>query len=334
VPASAPAPASAGAAPRGLPWTAAACDYSGPDRRKLASREQKWQAMFHKFTNFRHKKAATFQGRIMKWIPNSVRGKAWLYIVHPDSVQWDDAARASKDSRRSRFMRWMQKGELPNPPPAAIPGLAPVKEDTTGDDLANIVRALLGSDPSKMPYSPNVGYIASLFLGYLPAWRAFTAVLYLFTSSKHRVSNYFHVAQVGEIAKVWERALLKHAAAIQRKFNGLEVQHVDYLTDWLQTAFLKIEFAPELRLRIFDRFIKFGTPALLSFGIVIVHALNEKLQTAADREAVLALLKNPSGAEFFSNLDTVIKKLDSVWVRKKDYQAWCRACSMSDKEFP
>jgi hypothetical protein len=181
--------------------------------------------MFGKFNEFRKKKESTFQGRILKGIPNSCRGKAWLYILHPDSAGFDESGKGGKDSRKSRYLRWLKKSpQTLSPAPFAIPLLSPLPEDSTPEDLSNIIVALLSVEPNKLEYSPNLGYIASLLLAYLPVWKAFTAFLYLMTSSKHRASNYFRDASLSKFVKVWDQVLLKKASAVHKKLTALGVE--------------------------------------------------------------------------------------------------------------
>lgn len=291
--------------------------------------------MFAKFTWYRKKKEATFQGRIMKGIPNDLRGKAWLYIIHPDSAGFDEGAKASKDSRKSRYARWLKKApQTLSPPPFAVPGLAPLPEDSTPDDLSNIIVALLAVEPNKLEYSPNIGYVPSLLLGYLPVWKAFTAFLYLMTSSKHRGTNYFRDPSLSKLAKVWDQVLLKKGSAVHRKLLALGVEHKEYLTTWCQTAFLKADFQPELKLRIFDRFVKFGSPALFSFGLVIVNLISKSILDTTGKEECVRLLLDPSGTPPFQTVPPVVKKLDSFWIRKADYKKYCERAGVAFREVP
>jgi hypothetical protein len=298
-----------------------------PPTRKVTLREQKWNAMFSKFEYFRSQKKKTLNRRILKGIPNSLRGKAWLYILHPDSVKYDSQSANFKDPRKKRFIRWSKQPlRVLSPPPQWIPGLPPLQTD-----LSNLIIALLAADSTKLEYTPNFGYIASLFLAYLPNWSAFTAFLYLMTASKHRICNYFHENKLANLAAVWDLLLQKKDAKIHQKLLKVEVEHQDYLRDWLQTAFLKIPLRPELRLRVFDRFVRFGTPALFAFGIVVVGLVAEEIKVKGKGE-IIRLLEDPTKSGRFRNVDDVIRKFEKVVVGKKEYKVLCSKCGFCAKD--
>jgi hypothetical protein len=122
----------------------------------------------------------------------------------------------------------------------------------------------------------------------VPSWKAFTAFLYLVTASRYRLENYFHDAKLDSLASVWDLMLLKRVPAVHQKMLEVEIQHKECLTQWLQSAFLIVGFPPELRLRIFDRFVRFATPAFFSFGIVVLLFLGngEKPVVARDGDAL------------------------------------------------
>jgi hypothetical protein len=193
---------------------------------------------------------------------------------------------------------------------------------------------MLCAERTKIEYSLDLGYIASLLLRYLPAWKAFTALLYIMESSKRRASNYFHDTSLAKLAEVWDQVLSKKASTVHEKLGALKVEHKEYLTPWLQTAFLKTTFAVKLKLRVFDRFVNFGTPALFSFGLVIVHQVNQGILNTKHPHDCVRLLQDPSNSSSFQSVPPVLKKLNSLWIQKKDYQDYCHKAGVTHCEVP
>jgi hypothetical protein len=289
--------------------------------------------MLAEYPTFRESKRATLEGRIFKGIPEKVRGKAWLFIGHPASVPFELGKAAKPDRREKHYEHW-KASAVPLPQaPAGIPGLGPLAGNSA-DDLATLVGALLAVDRTKIPYSPNLGYIASLLLAYLPAWQAGTLYVELFTSSKRRASNYFHEGQVAQLAAVWGLALQKKVPKVHERLLKLGVDHKAYLAEWLQTAFLAIDFVPELSLRIFDRYVKYGTRTLISFGVTIAYVLQDKVVAAGTAPDALRLLRDPSKDPRFRYVPDIVKKLDQLTFFKKEYLAIVSKAGYSPRGLP
>jgi hypothetical protein len=247
----------------------------------------------------------------------------------------DEEKKGEEDTRLQRYKKWLEKkkGEL-NPPPPRIPGLQPFQEESTPDDLSNLILVYLAVEEGRVTYNPNMGYLASIFLGYLTPWRAFTAFLHFFASGQHLAVNYFVADKLETLYKMWNTVFQKRFPALQKKLVSMGVEPQSYVKDWLQTAFLSIDFPPELRLRVFDRVVKFKTAALLSFGLTVVHGVSMGLVNAGDGTAALKLLKDPSNSQFFQNVPQVIKKLNALWINKSAFEGLLTAVGVTRQDIP
>lgn len=274
--------------------------------------------MFRNWKTFRKTKTkVVLDLRVIKGIPDQVRGHAWFYIVHGESVELD-RKRGGKgaDRRKKRYDHYFKKGAREVPDPLRIKGLDPLDGDAGG--LVNLLRAYLNADPN-ITYSPLMGYVASILLGYMPTHLAYFAYLTLMTSTKHKAHNYFKDAEVQEIARVWDVLLQQRLPKIGPKFIQLSVDHKDYFAHWLQTAFLDVPCSPAIRLRVFDRFVKFGTRALFSFGLVVVSLVMPKLSDSNKKEDMIAVLINPAADGTLANWQNVIKLYDQLFLTKKKF---------------
>jgi hypothetical protein len=118
---------------------------------------------------------------------------------------------------------------------------------------------------------------------------------------------------------VWDVLLQQQFPDIGPKFLQLAVDHKEYFPHWLQTAFLDVPCPPAIRLRVFDRFIKFGTRALFSFGLVVVRTSIHFLEGCTRKEDVVTVLLNPAGDQRLSNWQSVIKMYDQLFLTQKKF---------------
>jgi hypothetical protein len=292
----------------------------GPALKKDKERIKKWEKMFRNWETFRKTKTkAVLDLRVMKGIPDAVRGHAWLYTVHGESVEIDmKKSGNSPDKRQKRYNHYLKKGEREIPDPLAIRRLDPRDRDTDG--LVKLLRAYLNAD-TEVTYSPLMGYVASILLGYMPTHLAYYTYLVLMTSTKHKAHNYFKDSEVQEITRVWDVLLQQHLPNIGQKFLQLSVDHKDYFPHWLQTAFLDVPCLPAIRLRIFDRFVKFGTRALFSFGLVVVTLATPSLNPLSRKEEMVSVLMNPAGEGRLADFQAVMKMYDDLFLNKKKFTA-------------
>lgn len=313
----------AGARPSGVDhfkWDNETKGLIGPLLKKDRERTKKWEAMIRNWATFRKtKKKVILDVRVMKGIPDAVRGRAWLYIVHGESVEIDrKKPDIAKDRRNRRYTHYLKKAEREVPEPLRITGLEP--KDHDNDALFKLLRSYLNAD-TEVIYSPLMGYMASILLGYMPTHLAYFTFLTLMTNTKHKVHNYFKEAEVQEITRVWDVLLQQRLPTIGPKFLELSVEHKDYFPGWLQTAFLDVPCPPAIRLRVFDRLVKFGTRALFSFGLVVVSLAAPKLNDMRRKEDVVAVLTNPAGDGRLASGPEVIKLYDKLFLNKKKFTA-------------
>lgn len=292
----------------------------GPVLKKDKERAKKWDKMFRNWKTFRKtKQKVVLDMRVIKGIPDTLRGQAWLYIVHAESVDMDrKKGDKAGDRRKKRYDHYFKKADRETPEPLTIAALPPKDQDP--EALGKLLRAYLNADP-EVTYSPLMGYIASLLLGYLPTYLAYYAYLTLMTSTKHKVHNYFKDTEVQEITRVWDVLVQQRLPEVGPKFLELFVDHKDYFPTWLQTAFLDVPCSPAIRLRIFDRLVKFGTRSLFSFGLVVVTLATPKLRGLAKKEDVVAVLMHPAGEGRLANWQEVIKLYDQLFLSKKKFTA-------------
>jgi hypothetical protein len=114
-------------------------------------------------------------------------------------------------------------------------------------------------------------------------------------------------AWLKEVARVWEVILAVRFPAVAANLANLGDDPMTYVAQWFLTGFQALQFPPVFKLRLFDRFVAFGTRALLSLGIAIVDAARDTLETAA-MHSVTKCLQDPGNIPKFKNWRNIIKR--------------------------
>jgi hypothetical protein len=302
------------------------------DAAKERKRERKWLKMLADLRGFRDGQSQTFAARVRKGIPDSCRARAWLYLIHPPAQRFDAAGVAGKPGQKpsikspliTRLGHYARKGDIPTPGLRTIPGLLCIETTAAQESLHKLIRAYLHADRSAR-YHANMGVIPSLFLSYMPEGRAFFAFLYLMVGRKRLVRDYFDPASLEVLGRIWERLLTVRMKDVKDILDYVQIKTDEYLPTWLQTAFLTVPIDPRTRLRIFDRFVAFGTRALFSVGLVIMFGLRQ-IMFSSDKEALLKRLRGPESDPGFKNYKATIDQLDRLSVTSIEFKKLKRSC--------
>jgi hypothetical protein len=191
------------------------------------------------------------------------------------------------------------------------------------DSLRQVLHAYANVD-SECGYCQGMGYIAAMFLTYMteePAFWCFHAMMKNPPCQLRRlyVSNF---ENLGLLNRVWDVLLESRYPRIARHFQRLQILPTLYTTLWFLTAFMGVDFQPEIRLRIFDRFIAFGFRAVLSFGLVIISRHKRNLATEPLGICLPILHKPDQSDRMKQNWRYVCSKFDKLWVSEKEYTAF------------
>ena len=91
-----------------------------------------------------------------------------------------------------------------------------------------------------------------------------------------------------------------------------------FTTNWFLTAYQSFNWAPEFQLRIFERFLFFGTRVLLSFALLIIELNQEELATAS-LEKILQILQHIDESKKMVDWHRILNKLDKRMIPKQKY---------------
>jgi hypothetical protein len=266
------------------------------------------------FRKFRKANPEVFERRVMKGIPDSCRSRAWQLILDP---------KAEKHPKRKSVNSFFSIGVPPcdgvilRDIPRTMPHVEMFSQENVKDSLYRILRAYSNADP-ELGYFQGLAFSAALLLSYMNEPRAFWAFYHLMNDPGHAVRQMFirEFEGLRKMNKVWMHVLGLRYPKIAANLKSCGIDEMIYTPSWFLTAFLNVSFPPVFRLRIMDRYITFGSRAILSLGLAIVSMMKEEL-TAPKMEVIIPLLQNPSTK--LKNWRAIIVKWDKLFIAPKDY---------------
>jgi hypothetical protein len=281
-------------------------------------REQKWIKMFREWDSFREKKLSKLHERVMKGIPDSLRGKAWQHILDRKFEQ-EVGSRPPIPTLVAMGRRdCVDTVEVDLA--RTLPNVAIFSDKEVRDSLKAILHAYTNVDP-ELGYVQGMGFLAGMLLVYMDEARAFWCFMRLMAGEKFQFRRLYmnDFEGLNLLNSIWELLLSQRFPKVSANFKQKGVMSGLYSTSWFLTAFMNVNFHPALRLRIFDRYVMFGNPAVLSFALVIV-AVNEERLTTGGLTQVLTVLQKPEATEGLRDWRGLIALSDKLWVKPKEYE--------------
>jgi hypothetical protein len=129
-------------------------------------------------------------------------------------------------------------------------------------------------------------------------------------------------AGLHRVNKVWSYILKLQYPRIHSNLHLLAIEEMVYTPSWFLTAFLNLPFPIAFRLRLMDRWLTFGTRAILSLALALV-GLNRDGLLESSMEKVVPILQNPATASKASDWRLLIEKWDKMFISPKDYKKYC-----------
>jgi hypothetical protein len=200
-----------------------------------------------------------------------------------------------------------------------MPGVAMFTQESVRESLYRILRAYSNVDP-ELGYFQGMAFSAALLLAYMTEHRAFWAFYHIMKGKRHMAREMYlrEFEGLKKLNVVWAFLFKKKFPKVYQAVKALNIDEMLYTPSWFLAAFLNLDFPPPLRLRIMDRYVAFGTRAILSLGLAIVSLLRKELTTGT-MEVVLPLLQNPGHGEPLKDWRNIIAAWDKFFLSKKEY---------------
>jgi hypothetical protein len=254
----------------------------------------------------------------MQGIPDSCRSRAWHLILDPKAE--GHPSRRTVDSFFSKCVP-PSDAEIMRDIPRAMPGVRLFTQSAVRESLYRILRAYANADP-EVGYFQGFIFSAALFMSYMTEFRAFWTFYHLMQGREHRLRELYICDFEGlkDLNKVWAYLFNMRLPDVYLKVRSLGIDEMLYTTSWFLTSFLNLGFPPIFRLRIMDRYVAFGTRALLSLGLAIASLLKDELMEA-NREVALSLLQSPASGKALKEWRDILARWDKMFIPKKEFEA-------------
>lgn len=284
---------------------------------KERQREEKWRRMINKWNKYQTKKSSKLHRRVKKGIPDSMRAKVWQLILDPDSR--NKPIRTSLEELvakgRSSCCDTIEKDLL-----RTMPQVAMFSDQNIINSLRTVLHAYSNVDP-EVGYFQGMAFIAAVLILYMSEVDAFWCFKNLMNGKRYKL-RFFYLDEfkgLNQVYAIWDSLLQHKYPKIGQRLKQLNILPMHYSPSWFLCAFMNIGFPPVLKLRMFDRFITFGTRALLSFGLVVISRHKELLLNGAFTD-IITVLQFPSNSPQMEDWRYVIKKWDKLWISQSEYK--------------
>jgi hypothetical protein len=304
-------------------WKASSTDISPEERRRQQieseqelRHEARWRRMLASWDKVISHSPSKVEAAVMKGIPDCIRPRAWPLIL---DLQYDPA-------QRERVQDIVRRS---HPPSCAaidvdlkrtLPRMVMFSQTGVRDSLRNILHAYAVMD-NECGYVQGMAYPAAMLLSYMDEERAFWCFMGLMMM-KFQLRRLYANAFEGLtfLNTVWECLLEEKYRRVAQNLKALDIAPGLYTPNWFLTAFMAVQFTPEIRLRIFDRFVAFGCRALVSFALVIIARNREDLARKPVGDC-LTILQKPEKCERLKDWRAMMAKFNKVFVSEREYQA-------------
>lgn len=304
-------------------WKSSATAIS-PEERRLQQveseqelrNEDRWRRMLASWDSVLSHYPGRIEAAVMKGIPDCVRTRAWPLILDP---RYDPAERQRVENIITQGRPQSCK-TIDVDLRRTLPKMVMFSQTGVLSSLRNILHAYAIMD-TECGYVQGMAYPAAMLLSYMDEDRAFwcfMGLMMLKFQLRRLYSNGFE--GLNFLNTVWENLLEEKYRRVAQNLKTLNLMPGLYTPNWFLTAFMAVEFRPEIRLRIFDRFVAFGVRALVSFALVIIDRNREALARNPIGDC-LTILQKPAKCDRLKDWRAMMAKFDKVFLSEREYNA-------------
>ena len=294
---------------------------------KEYEREIKWRAMTkddQTWINFMNKKRNKVAERIKKGIPDSMRSRAWSLLSNCAKLKAEStiSMRELLDPSRPRLDGYIT---IDKDLSRTFPQIGLFSQPGAIDSLKNVLYAYCQYD-QELGYTQGMSFIAGMFLTYMDEESAFYALCNVMTGTRTLQREYFTIGfpRLQLANTMFELLLKKRCNDILTRLDQINIILPIFTTGWFMPAFMSYSWASPFQLRIFERFLFYGTRSLLSFGLTIL-LIHKKMIMTQGMEDILTILHHPDTSPLMEEWHRVITMWDQNWINKKTYLSLLKA---------
>jgi hypothetical protein len=294
------------------------------DASKELNRTGKWRRMIARdWSNLNGSTFSKVASRIKKGIPDGIRAHAWQKITEMEKWKKTTPEFSSlKDEEITESERTIDV-DLPR----TFPQMAFYSEPAIIEALRQVLYAYYNFD-REVGYCQGMAFIAGMFTAYMDAESAFYCFVHVMQSESVGHRGYFlrGFPRLAVANQMLDILLAKKAPAVRKHLEKIGIAYAMFTPKWFCTAYQGLDWAPELQLRLFERFLFYGTRFLLAFALGFIKSHEAELSTG-ELEDVLPVLQKPHASPKMQKWHTVLETWEKYWITKKEYAELVAAAS-------
>lgn len=297
------------------PKTAKESKRDALDMEKETKREVKWTEMISNWDFWMEKKRDKLAHRIQKGVPDALRAKIWSLLTNAEKSLDASAHSIEELLAMEPLDCYKHIKEFCQ----SLPTEGLFTDPSLSEKLEHVLCAYAQLD-KEVGFVEGMGYIARMFLLYMDEDLALWAFHNTLKGYKTMQREYY---TPGSPRCTLATTMLKDVIKMKypKIFAKLESDQINvesFASSWFLNVFLHEPWPPEMMLKMFERFLFYGTRALLTFALVIISRNKNELLTMS-KDDVLNLLMKPSKSPNMHDWRYLFKKWDELWISKATY---------------
>ena len=287
------------------------------NRQNIGTKAYKWLDLISRMKLGISKSASKFQEKALRGIPDSIRCVVWQAILDPfrffnkETINLQSFADCA-DPQKIKLIE--------NDIGRTLVNIPKYKSEEGRQSLKKVLAAYAGVD-KELGYAQGMAFPAAMLLLYLDETNAFLCFYQLMLSPRFGIREVYMGSfnRINNLNVVWDNLLNRQFPNLHQILNEAGIEPIMYTTGWWMAAFSNINLPLEIMLLIFDRFLIFGSPALLSFGLTIV-GLSIDAMISKPVDVIVSILQTPTPYIKDYTVKEIKTKWNNYWLTKKEYK--------------
>ena len=286
------------------------------DEEEEQQKELIWQSLLKKWDSYMKNKRNYVAEMVKKGTPDSMRGVAWAKILEIDSLPSDvDYQELHRRTDDLPFKEYVLKDI-----DRSLPQIAGFREKEILEKFKNVLFAY-GYYDQKIGYVQGMNFICGILVHYQEEEVAFKSFVQIMNGPRVMHHEYFArgFPRMSVANNMLKQIISEKYPKIIQNFEENDIVFELFTSGWFLTAFMAFNWPPEFQMRIFERFLFFGTRGILGLAVAIFSRHKDILSDGKSMVEILPVLQKPDESPKMKDWHYVIKKWDEHWVKKSEY---------------
>jgi hypothetical protein len=209
--------------------------------------------------------------------------------------------------------------------PRTFPALCGPERPRVRASLRNVLIAYSNADP-EVGYVQGMNFIAGMFvLHEKDEETAFWCFYGLMARGSKPYRAFFQLSfpRLRREAELVDRLLSERYPVVYGALRAFQLNAIVLVPHWYNSCFLDSDVDNRMATFLFDQFVAFGAPVLLSFGMTVVSFLAETLETQGT-DQILTLMTNSGQVLHGKSKQQVNMAWNREWITNVQYEKMCR----------